>query len=235
MQRRISAFNGYNIEAPDGNVGYISDGLFEDDSWRLRWFVINVGSWMMGRKILIHPSALGQPDVRQRAFSVTLSRAQAEASPELSSDPPVSLQMYRMPSDYYAYDQPWIGGIYGDDGLGPSAGARSMTSGRQNHEAPPVGDLHLRSVAEVTGYHIHALDGDIGHIEDFLVDDESWMLDYAIVDTKNWGFGKHVLVSPTELGEINWAQRYIRVELTRYKIKCGPSWKEPDWSDHPAG
>ena len=96
-----------------------------------------------------------------------------------------------------------------------------------------VGDKHLRSLSEVTGYHIHALDGDIGHLEDFLVDDESWNLEYAVVDTRNWGFGKHVLLSPSEIKEISWGERYVRIDMTCYKIKASPSWQEPDWSDRP--
>jgi hypothetical protein len=233
MQRRVSAYNGYTVEAPDGNVGYISDILFQDNDWKLRWFVINTGSWLMGRRILIHPAALGRPDIRERAFSTPLPRAQVEASPEIGSDPPVSMQMYLIPNDYYAYDQSWIGGVYGDDGIGLSGGPRSNTGYRQSVANPP-GDLHLRSLTEVVGYHVHALDGDIGHIEDFLVDDETWMFDYVLVDTKNWGFGNHVLVSLTEVKEFNWSERYVRVELTRYKIKSSPSWSEPDWSEHAA-
>jgi hypothetical protein len=67
-----------------------------------------------------------------------------------------------------------------------------------------------------------------------LIDDASWKLDSAVIDTKNWGFGSHVLVSPAEMNEVNWAERYVRVELTRYKIKCSPSWKAPDWKDSAA-
>lgn len=234
MQRRVSAFKGYTIEAPDGSVGSISDILFEDDTWKLRWFVINTGSWLTGRKILLHPSALGQPDVMQRAFSIALTMAQVEASPELSSDLPAGMQMYQVPNDYYDWNQSWIGGTYYGDGMGLSTGPGYTTSGRRTYETPPNGDLHLRSLAEVTGYHVHALDGDIGHVEDFLVEDETWTVAYALVDTRNWGFGKHVLVAPAEITEFNWAERYIRVELTRYKIKCSPSWTEPDWSEHAA-
>jgi len=233
MQRRASAFNGYTIEAPDGNVGYISDILFEDDDWKLRWFVINTGSWLLGRKILIHPGSLGRPDIRLRAFPVTLTKVEVEASPEIGSDEPVSRQMDHDLTNYYGYSPTWGGGFDSGDGFALTAGMMSNGNGWQNYEAPKTGDPHLRSLGEVTGYHIHALDGDIGHLEDFLVDDESWKIDYAVVDTKNWGFGKHVLVSPAEIKAVNWAERYIRLDLTRYKIKSSPSWKEPDWSDRP--
>jgi hypothetical protein len=230
MQRRASVFNGYTIEAPDGCVGSVSDMLFLDNDWTLRWFVINTGSWLLGRKILIHPAALGQPDIRQRAFSVTLTKAQVEAGPDIRSDPPVSQQMNLNPYGDYAPNSSWDSGFCTGDGYG------MMPVGTvwQNQAPAQPGDPHLRSVAEVTGYHIHALDGDIGHLEDFLVDDETWRIDNAVVDTKHWGFGSHVLLTPAEMTEVNWAERYVRVELTRYRIKCSPSWKEPDWKDNPA-
>ena len=51
-------------------------------------------------------------------------------------------------------------------------------------------DPHLRSIAAVTGYHIHASDGEIGHVEDFLVEDADWSIHYLVVDTKNWWLGE---------------------------------------------
>ena len=55
---------------------------------------------------------------------------------------------------------------------------------------------NLRSIDAVVGYHIAATDGEIGHIEDFLVDDGDWRLRYMTVDTKNWFPGQRVLLSP---------------------------------------
>jgi hypothetical protein len=234
MQRRVSAFKNYTIEAPDGNVGYISDILFEDNDWNLRWFVINVGSWLSGRKLLIHPAALGRPDIRQRAFPVTLTKAEVEASPDITADQPVSLQMEQQQQAYYAYSPMWDAGAYGGNGFGLSDGMMSNIGGRMHYDTGPAGDPHLRSLAEVVGYHIHALDGDIGHLDDFLVDDETWKLEFIVVDTKNWGFGKHVLISPAQIKDIDWGSRYVRIDLTRYMIKSSPSWQEPDWSDPPA-
>ncbi len=233
MQRRLSAFNGYTIEAPDGNVGYISDILFEDDHWKLRWFVISTGSWLLGQKVLIHPSVLGRPDVRQRAFPVTQTRLQVQANPDISTDPPVTRQMAHNGYQDYAYDPAAGQDYYSGVDFGFSGGV--MGGGRQNLPAAPAGDKTLRSIAEVRGYHIHALDGDIGHVEDFLVDDETWQMDSVLIDTKNWGFGKQVLVSVAELKEVNWSGRFIRLALTRYKIRSSPSWQDPDWSDPPAG
>jgi hypothetical protein len=231
MQRRASAFNGYTIEATDGKVGSISDILFEDQTWKVRWFVINTGSWLMGRKILIHPAALQPPDIAQRAFPVSLTKLQVEESPDLRSDEPVSRQMDQELSDYYGYSSMWGDGYYGGEGISQFEDRASEARGGQTVAISNADNHQLLSVADTTGFLIHALDGDIGHLDDFLIDDETWTIEFAVVATKNWGFGKHVLISPADIKETNWLSRYVPVGLTRYKIRCSPSWQDPDWSD----
>jgi hypothetical protein len=235
MQRRLSAFKDYTIEAPDGKVGYVCDILVNDDDWKLRWFVINAGSWLFGRQLLIRPEALGRPDIRQRAFPVTLTKAEVQANPDISSDQPVFRQMEQNLSPYDSYGSMWSVGDYNSFAFGSSDGMTPNTMARQHQHDAPAGDPHLRSMGQVVGYHIHALDGDVGHLDDFLVDDETWQIEYAIVDTKNWGSGKHVLVPATEVKSVDWAGRYIQIDQTRYNLKCRPSWQEPDWSDRPIG
>lgn len=233
MQRRLSAFANYTIESPDGKVGYISDALFEDDHWKIRWFVINVGSWLFGHKLLIRPAALGRPDIRQRAFPVTLTKAEVEASPDISSDPPVFRQMEHGMKTVDTYVPIWDIGAFGGYSVGSSDFAIYNERETQQYHAMTNGDLHLRSGGQVIGYGIYALDGDIGHLEDFLMNDETWQIEYALVDTKNWGSGKHILIPVTDIMAIDWAGKYIRIDRTRYDIKSGPSWRKPDLSVRP--
>jgi hypothetical protein len=89
-----------------------------------------------------------------------------------------------------------------------------METGQQ-----PEGDPYLRSAREVTGYAIQARDGDLGHVEDFIVDDESWALRYMVVDTRNWWPGKHVLVPPQWIESVCWPQSSVVVGLLRETIK----------------
>jgi hypothetical protein len=233
MLRRTSAFTGYTIEASDGKVGFVSDILFEDQDWKLRWFVINTGPWLLGRKILIHPSALERPDVRQRAFPVSLTKAQVEASPDLASDQPVSRQVDQDFSDYYGFTSGWGNGSDSVQALGLLGAGLSSLRAKPLFTEPNDDDRQLLSIAAITGFQIHALDGDIGHLDDFLVEDDSWTIEFAVVATKNWGFGRHVLIAPEDIQPTNFDARYVPINLTRYKIKCSPSWREPDWMDHP--
>ncbi|MGQ9572218.1 MAG: PRC-barrel domain-containing protein [Dehalococcoidia bacterium] len=85
-------------------------------------------------------------------------------------------------------------------------------------------DPHLRSVKEVTGYHIQATDGEIGHVEDFILDDEDWVIRYMVVDTRNWLPGKKVLVAPGWVENIDWSESKVAVGLSREEIKDSPEY-----------
>jgi uncharacterized protein YrrD len=85
-----------------------------------------------------------------------------------------------------------------------------------------AGDPHLRSSAEVTGYRVEASDGNIGHIDDFLFDGSSWAIRHAVVDTREWLPGGHVLIEPLSIERVDWNQHEVRVKLTREVIKSSP-------------
>jgi hypothetical protein len=78
----------------------------------------------------------------------------------------------------------------------------------------------------VRGYAIHAKDGEIGHIDDFVIDDETWAIRYAIVDTHNWWPGKKVLISPRWIERVSWSESTVFVNLLRETIKLSPEYTE---------
>jgi hypothetical protein len=223
MLQRGTEFNGYTIEATDGKVGTVSDFLFDDITWQLRWLVVDTGSWLSGRKILIHPSSLEKPDTALRAFPAALTRAHVEASPSISDDAPVSRQMEYDVSSYYG----WNGIPVMSNAIAVAPVVPRPPAGGETAKADP----HLRSIAEVVGYAIHAVDGTIGHLETFLIDDADWKIHYLVVDTANWWVGRHVLVAPTAVKEIDWSERFVRLDLTCYKIKGSPAWENPSLVD----
>ena len=85
-------------------------------------------------------------------------------------------------------------------------------------------DLHLRSTSAVSGYNIQALDGDIGHVEDFVIDDETWVIRYLVIDTQNWWPGRKVLISPQWIERVSWDQGTVFVNLSRDAIKQAPEY-----------
>jgi hypothetical protein len=166
----------------------------------------------------------------RRTFSTKQTRDEAEASLRIQSDPPVSRQREQILGDDYSYSPTWGAGYYDIEAFGlPRAGWLNNYD-TSTHTVTPQADPHLRSLNEVKGYHVHALDGEIGHLSDFLLDDDSWKIDSVLIDTKNWWTGKHVLLPAAAITDIDWAGRYIRVDQTCYKIKSTLPWTESNWT-----
>jgi sporulation protein YlmC with PRC-barrel domain len=242
MLRNASAIKGYAIAASDGRLGTVSDFLFDDENWLVRWLVVDTGKWLSGRKVLLPPSVLGHLDPKGEEFPVELTMQQVKDSPEVDTEQSVSRQMESKVYDYYGWSPYWgtgfymggygypggagmIGGPgYIGGGVAPSAlGSRQDEEhGADNHEKE--GDPHLRSTAAVTGYHIHASDGEIGHVEDFLLEDADWSIRYLLVDTKNWWPGKKVLISPRSIHEIDWTDKLVNLDVNRQRVKDSPAY-----------
>jgi hypothetical protein len=224
-----SALEGYAIEAMDGRIGTVKDVLFDDQIWRVRWLVVDAGTWLTGRMVLIHPSCVLKADYVRQALSVSLTMAQVKDSPTIEQDRPVSQQMESSPYDYYGWDPVWGGSIFGGGtmtqafgspyGAGLAVREPILATARREDDDP-----HLRSVYAVTGYHIRAKDGVIGHVENFLVDDESWGVRYLIVDTRNWRPGHHVLISPAAVTDMNRSSRQVELDVSCDQVRESPPW-----------
>lgn len=233
MLLAASALKGSAIQATDGRIGWVDDTLFDDQSWKIRWLVIKTGTWLPGRKVLVHPSAIQQADFASDVLTVALSKSQVEASPGLGQDEPVSRRMESRVFDYYGWNPYWGPNVFPQNGLtsiaksplsSPVRGDTALREAGNREIDQQDGDPHLRSVAEVTGYHIHATDGTVGHIENLLFDDASWGIRYIVVDTKNWWPGQHVLLSPYAVRRIDWADREIAIDASREVVKGSPPW-----------
>jgi hypothetical protein len=231
MLRRVSGLGGYAFQAIDGRFGNVSDLLFDDTTWKVRWFVADTGDWLTDRKVLLHPSAIGNPDDVLKLLPVNLTKARIQASPDIKEDQPVSRQMQANLYAYYGWDSLWLG-EYGADGVmgypleAPSYLGEFPASQRSHgNDQGPDGDPHLRSAAAVIGYHIQATDGDIGHVASFLVDDQGWDIRYLVIDTRNWWHGEHVLVAPAAVAAIDWSSGKVLLRATREDVRTSRAWQ----------
>ena len=246
MLRSLKNLENYSISATDGEIGHVKDFYFEDDAWVVRYLVVETGNWLTSRQVLISPISVQQPDWVERTMPVSITKAQVKNSPDIDTDKPVSRQTEAQYHGYYGYPVYWDGpGLWGD-GLFPYAMApgfgdhgldrvereRQMQAYlRDQRERHRNDDPHLRSCNAVAGYHIHATDGDIGHVSGFLVDDETWAIRYLVIDTSNWWVGHKVLVAPLWIQSVNWADRSVTVDLSRESIKTSPAYDSAvDWN-----
>jgi hypothetical protein len=81
MLLKASTITGCSIEAKDGEIGSISDLLFEDDSWSVRWLVVDTGTWLSGREVLLPTSHLMTATAGVTAIPVELTKDQVKDSP----------------------------------------------------------------------------------------------------------------------------------------------------------
>ncbi len=217
MLSSIKHMEGFTLGARDGEIGKVHSFLFDGKSWVVRYLVADTGKWLPGRKVLIAAAELGEPDRRNRVFRVNLTREQIRNAPDIDTDKPVSrqreLELYR----YYDW-APYWGAGYG----AMAATARPQMVGQTAVEEAAKGDPNLRSTREVAGYHIHAADGEIGHVEDFIVSNKDWVIRYLVVDTRNWLPGRHVLIPPEWVEDIDWEEREVRVGVTRQEVESSP-------------
>ncbi len=223
MLRSIREIIGYELEAHDGSIGRCADFLFEDIDWIIRYLVADTRKWLPGRKVLISPITLREPDWESRRLPVDLSQEQVKNSPPLSEDEPVSKQFEIDYHAYYGWPYYWVG--HGN--WGPYAMPQNLRLAKgikEGQEEEPSQDLHLRSANEAIGYHVAASDKDIGHLDDMIVDDVEWVIRYVVVDTRNWLPGRHVLISPLWFQEIVWSKREVLTDLTADEIKSSPKY-----------
>jgi hypothetical protein len=221
MLRSEKELRGYTIRAIDGGIGKVHELYFDDLAWIVRYLVVDTGNWLPGRKVLLWPGVLDQPDWETRTLPVKLSKEQVECSPGIGTDEPVSRQMETDLHTYYGWAPYWQRGVPGF-GLGSAAAAQMIARLAEEEEEELESDPHLRSSREVIGYRIRARDGEIGHVEDFIVDDEAWNVRYLVIDTRNWLPGRKVMLVPTWTEQVSWVERKVYVDLGRETVKNSP-------------
>jgi hypothetical protein len=221
MLYKATAVEGYALDGYDGEIGKIIEFYFDDRHWTIRYLVADTGDWLVDRKVLISPYALVDVIPAERHITVNLTRKQIEDSPSLNSDKPVSRQFEEQYHGYYEWPMYWAGPFMW--GAYPYI-VRDGYALRESTPDEKVGDPHLRSSNEVSGYHIQATDGVIGHVEDFIFDDETWAIRYLVVDTQNWWPGKKVLVSPQWIKKVSWSESTVFFNIPRELIKQSPEY-----------
>ncbi|HEY6515319.1 MAG TPA: PRC-barrel domain-containing protein [Steroidobacteraceae bacterium] len=238
MLRTMKDLEGYAIRATDGDIGHVNDVYFDDHRWVVRYLVVETGQWLSSRKVLISPMAIGRPDWTGKVLPVSITKEQVKGSPDIDTDKPVSRQHEMRYLGYYGYPNYWGGigpwgnaltpnmmlmnGSYGglnaeENGGQPNRGRAGVETGRDHDRNPD-----LRSCKEVMNYHIEASDGGIGHVENLLIDEETWAIRYMIVDTSNWWLGHQVLISPQLVREVRWSDNTVAINATQQAVKNAP-------------
>lgn len=223
MLIKAKILKGYKLKSTDGEVGKVKEFYFDDKHWTIRYLVADTGNWLTGRQVLISPLALISINKEEEFIGVNLTKKQIENSPSLDSDKPVSKQFEEDYHGYYAWPTYWNGSnMWGDY---PYIN-RDSKEWKATNQKKKSWDPHLRSTNDMIGHNIQAGDGDIGHVEDFIIDDQTWAIRYLIIDTSNWWAGKKVLVSPQWIDRVSWEKMSVFVNLSCERIMMSPEYTE---------
>jgi hypothetical protein len=197
---------GVRFEGIDGRVGVLYDLLFEDQGWSLRHFVVSLDRWFLGRQVLLDPEVIERREWPERRLRVRLTKEQVRHSPGADTDLPVARREAMAAAQVLVWEAYWT----------------SILDNMPELE----GDPHLRSTKMLTGLHLHCTDGPLGHVEDFLIDDQTWSVRELVVDTRNWWPGKRVLIEPRLVEAIDWDDREIRLLLPREEVEERPAYPQ---------
>jgi sporulation protein YlmC with PRC-barrel domain len=239
MKRSINSLLGYIITGTDGEVGKVDEFYFDDRTSTIRYIIVKTGGWFSEKRVLISPEVVQKAEWESKTLSVNLTQEKIKNSPNIDTDKPVSQQQEEFIRGYYTLPAYFGYGTSGYWGLGiwgyPTVG--ELTVQKDIQEVKPKKHLsensHLRSTHEVTGYDIHALDGDIGKVNDFVIDDITWKIQFLVVEAGNWLFGKKVLFSPDRIKEIDWKTGAVIIDTTIAQVKNSPEYNPELELTHP--
>lgn len=220
MLHNIRELYGHRIAALDDDIGHVADFYFDDKIWVIRYLVVDTGTWLPGRLVLLSPHAFGKWDQVEKTLHVKLQKKQIKNCPSIELHKPVSRQYETEFYNYYGWPFYWNGGaVWGLGGypvvLPPSKD--EMEAHLQQHQHRD--DKHLQSAKSVTDYQIQALDEVVGQLSGFLVNDRSWAIRDLVVETGHWYSGKEILISSNKVERISYEESKVYVNLTKAELE----------------
>lgn len=223
--RRVDELLGFTIHAADGDIGRVHDLYFDDRRWAVRYLVVDTRHWLPGRRVLLSPAAVRRPDWAHHEIVASLSREQIRRCPGIDSDPPVGRRKIALSRECYTLPYYWaLGGFLWTPATralhaASAPGTRPLREARRR-----PGDPHLRSTRLIRGYDVRGTNGDVGHVEGFLIDDESWALCDLVVNARHRLPRRRVLVPSEWIAWVSWIELTVHVDLPIERILGAPSY-----------
>ena len=210
MLHDLETLIGSSVTATDGETGVVRNFLFDDQSWTVRYLVVDVSNWLKRQPVVLAIAAVERPDWGRKTFDVRLTKDQMRNSPDVDTEKPVSRQQEIAMKEHFGWAAYWEDSEW--FGLFPAVPPGTEYPARANE------DSHLRSVVDLTGYEVWATDSEIGQLEGFILDDASWRLGYLYVKGGDWLHSRSVVVPTRRVKSISWARRRVDLSHAREQI-----------------
>ncbi|MGO8697534.1 MAG: PRC-barrel domain-containing protein [Limisphaerales bacterium] len=222
MLRSIKQLYGGKLGALDGEIGHVKDFYFDDENWGVRYVVADTGSWLTGRLVLISPHSLGLLALTGNVLRVNLTRKQIEDGPAIEAHKPVSRQYEEEYHRHYGWPYYWQGDALWGMSSSPVMALLAKPVAHASGPASNRTDAHLRSTLAVNGYHLQASDGLLGHLCDFMMDDQSWGIGQLVIKTGHRFSGKEVQIPTSKIDRISYEDSTVFVNLTKEAVERSP-------------
>lgn len=226
MKRNAKTLSSFSLETQDHTKGKIKDLLFDEVQWVIRYVEADFGGFFEYKRVLVPRVFLESPDWEGRHFPISLRDSEINKCPDIQNHLPVSRKYEKELYNHYRISPYWP-----TINMGMSGGffpPRPINIKGKELDEEDL-DTILRSYKEVQGYHINALDGKLGHLEDIVIDVKNWQIIYAIVDTSNWlPWSKKVLIPLGSMDKINFVEREVHIRMNTEAIKNAPEYESAD-------
>lgn len=226
MLRSLKELERYDVFAADGSVGKCADFLVDRDRWILRYLVVETGTLLAKRPVLVPPKSVVEIEQEDRSFQLALTRATIEKSPVVDPHLLVSRQHEAEIYDYYGYPYYWSADLV-DAESSPALIVAESSRRSQPEIRPPDTSNHVGSTKLLRGYALRATDATLGQLDDWIAQDDIWEIKYLVVDASNWWQGRKVLIAPQWITRVNHSEQLVDVNLSRQAIEGSPEW-DPD-------
>ena len=211
-----SNLSDFKIQAEDGQAGAIKDVLFDDRRWKVRHFVVETGGLLSKHKVIVDPNEAISPDTESKLLSVSLTKDQVKNHPDIQSDPPRSHEFNkkRGPDAMRSSGSGSAVGTIADATLLNAANAGSSYAMSEIDTDP-----HLRSTGDVINYGLSAAGQPVGKITDFLVDESSWDMPYAVIKVED----HEVLIPTSKLRNVGWPDKTVMTMVSPELLRAAPA------------
>ncbi|MFN2312044.1 MAG: PRC-barrel domain-containing protein [Spirochaetia bacterium] len=219
----VRGVQGYKLQATDGEIGHVEDLYFDEERWGVRYLVVRTGPWLFGRSVLITPLAITGVYPDSKCVAVSLTKEQVKNSPDTDTDRPISRRIENELFVYYDFPVYWGGaGLWGAHSTPAGALAEHTTDEEPTASSDSGNESKLRSCNEVTGYHVHAVDGEVGKVRDFWFEYETWRLRYLQIELTKSEKSRQILVSTKSVDQVIWAASSVQMNHSTEKFRFAP-------------
>lgn len=222
----FSDLQNYDVKGGTEHIGKLHDLYLDDETWQIKWFVIETGNWFSSNKILLDSQKITSLSPHDATLHVALTQQEVENAPSASEHPPVSDQ-HRNEFSYVAASHntllfPGYAGLMMPTTLIERPDRPSEAEKDLDAMAREQADRHLRSASEIEGYTIHASNGKLGPLSDLVIDTSEWTVELLALDTSKWMPGRTVVISPLSIDRISWESRELMVKMDKATIEASP-------------